>query len=112
MILDTGDGTSLNPVDGLGVGSLVEESDVFLIKLTTDISEHLLVLRVVPVGELVVTSGVSLVAGVDLINEFVGLDEVGKSGVEVGDINVALAPFSNVLEVVEGGSVDHCKRFN
>ena len=105
LVLDGGDGTSLNPVDGGGVG-LLEDLDVLDGGLALDVTKHLLVFNVVPVGELVVSSDVAL-SGIDLLNGHVGGNEVLKSGVEVVHVEVALAPLCDVLEVGEGECVDH-----
>jgi len=49
-----------------------------------------------------VASDPVLASLIDLLNELVGGNEVLKSSIEVLDINVALAPLSDVLEVAEG----------
>ena len=105
LVLDAGDGTSLNPVDGVGVG-LLEDLDVLDGGLVLDVTKHLLVFNVVPVGELVVSSDVAL-SGIDLLNGHVGGNEVLESGVEVVHVDVALAPLGDVLKVGEGECVDH-----
>ena len=99
LILDRGDGTSLNPVDGVGV-ALLEDLVLSGDALALDISEHVLVLSSVPVRELVVASLPGLLGGVDLLNEVVGEVEVLESSEEVLNIDVLSAELGNPLKVV------------
>ena len=112
LILDGGDGTSGNPVDGVSVGGLVELNDSLGNLSVGDITENALVFSLAPVRELVVTSTVAGRGGVVLLDELINKLEVVEAGVEHINIVVLLVELSHIVDVVElnggdgGGGTD------
>ena len=76
------------------------------VQVTAFVSKQSLVLKVRPVGELVVTDGVTRVAGVVLLDEGIGSGEILLAGVELSYVVVLLAVLGHVVHVVERKAVD------
>ena len=107
LILDGGDGTTINPVDGVSVG-LLEEGRLLALTTASGVPKHGLVLSVAPVRELVVTSDPVGTRGVVLIDEVVDGAEVLEAGGKLLDVSDLTAEFGHVAHVVEVDGHGEC----
>ena len=114
LVLYRSDRTGSDPVDVLVVCGLVELSDSEILLLgDSSASQHLLVLSLRDVRELVVTKGVVVTLRIALRNELVGDGELDEPGIELGSTVNFLVERSQVVHILElnslkGGSGTKC----
>ena len=109
LVFDGGDGTCVNPVDGVGDVGLVEDHggghDVVLVFMLLE-AEHALVLLMGPVRELVVASDPGVLVLVDHRDvEVVGLENL-ETGIELINGVEVFAELSEVVHVLDLEGVD------
>ena len=115
LVLYRSDRTGSDPVDVLVVRGLVEQGDREIILLLggSSASQHLLILSLRHVRELVVTKGVVVTLRIALRDELVGNGELDEPGIELGSTVNFLVERSQVVHILElnslkGGSGTKC----
>ena len=106
LVLNWGDGTLGDPVDGVGEVGLIKDGDVLSTLELVLVTEESLVLRWGPVRHVVDTDGGhTSVLGVVVLDLGEGLGELSLSELELGSGSVGFTVLSNVLDefVVLGG---------